>query len=111
MSSENDDISEKVEKDEEKILNKIENEKEGICSFSILNKYYLLPFICPFFCMSSNVCIDLVRKTGSNNSLILVLIIICFSYIFPCLLIFISSIREGTINDAFIYKKKEFFFC
>ena len=47
MSSENDDNSEKAEKDGEKILNKIENEKEGIRSFSVINKYYLLPFICP----------------------------------------------------------------
>ena len=39
MSSENDDNSEKAEKDGEKILNKIENEKEGICSFSTMNKY------------------------------------------------------------------------
>ena len=106
MSSENDDNSEKTEKDGEKILNKIENEKEGICSFSVINKYYLLPFICPVFCMSTNVCIDLIEKTGSHNSLILELIIKCFSYILPGLLTFISSIREGVINNVYIYKKE-----
>ena len=96
------------ENDEEINGENLEKEKEGVISFSKINKYFFLPFLCPIFCMSGNICIDLTTKKGSNNSLFLIYIILCFSNILPGLLTFISSIRErtkNTMNDALIYKK------
>ena len=98
----NDDI-------EENINNNIKK-KEGIISFSKLNKYYLLPFICPIFCMLGTVIRKKIEPNENDNKKIVIFItsvIVSLSDILGGLLSFIPSLREKTKNsrnDALVYK-------
>ena len=98
-----------IEEDEAKIINNKNTKKEGIISFSTINKYYLLPFLCPIFNISSNICINLTIKEEKKNALLFILIVLSFCYILPGFLTFIPSLSKrtkNTINYALIYKKK-----
>ena len=97
---------------EEQIINnnKKEKEKERLFYFSKINKYYLLPFLCPVFCMLCNINVDIIIKTKEENIMILLRIIQCLSYLLAGLLTFIPSLREknkNSKNDAIMYKQKK----
>jgi len=40
------------------------NKKTPIIIFAKLNKYYLIPFLCPIFCMLTNYFYSLLKKTN-----------------------------------------------
>ena len=56
----------KLESDEEE-LSEIANNKKQIIIFSKLNKYFLIPFICPIFYVISNIFMDLIVKAKVIN--------------------------------------------
>ena len=56
----------KLESDEEE-LSEIANNKKQIIIFSKLNKYFLIPFICPVFYVISNIFKDVILKAKVIN--------------------------------------------
>ena len=48
-------------------LTEIEDNKKSIITFSKLNKYFLIPFLCPIFCALTNLFMDLVYKEKVIN--------------------------------------------
>ena len=96
------------EEDEE-----IKNKKEHLLSFAKINKYYLLPFLAPIFCMLGNYFIHLLNKNNKNkdNKLEFTFsIFINLTYISGGLLYFISFIRtktEESKDKAIVYKERK----
>ena len=80
-----------------------ENENNGeqknnkLFSFATINKYFIIPFLCPIFCMIGNFFIVIVDEDeGVINKEFLLSILECLSFTGGGLLYFISSLREKT---------------
>ena len=94
----------------EENINYNKKERERLFSFSTINKYYLMPFLCPIFLILCNININIIIKIGENNIIFLSIIIESLSLVLAGLLTFIPSLREKTKyskNDALIYKKNK----
>ena len=76
------------------------NNKEtnkSLISFAKINKYFLIPFLCPIFCISGNFFINkIIEDKGLKNKEFLLAILECLSYTGGGFLYFISSLREKT---------------
>ena len=87
------------------------NKKQNLFSFAKINKYFILPFICPIFCMCANFFIYFIREEeGIRYKEFSIIMMIFFGYLFGGLLYFISAIRtrtEETKNNAIIYRERE----
>ena len=86
-----------------------ENKKNNnLFSFGKINKYFILPFICPIFCMLGNLCISFIMEdNGLKNKEFFIFMITKFIDIIGGLLFFIVSIRtrtEETRPNAIVYK-------
>ena len=77
--------------------NKDKKSKKSWFSFAKINKYYIIPFFCPIFCMSANFFIVIIDEDkGLKNKQVLLSILECFTFTGGGLLYFISSLREKT---------------
>ena len=94
-----------MEEDEEQTT---ESKKECLFSFAIINKYFIIPFLCPIICMlakSLNYLLlggDIDKK---KQHYFLICILECFSYLPGGLLYFVTFIRtktDETRNNAII---------
>ena len=66
-------------------------------SFATINKYFIIPFLCPIFCMIGNFFIVIVDEDkGVKNKEFLLSVLECLSFTGGGLLYFISSLREKT---------------
>ena len=84
-----------MEENQNKNINK--NNNNCIFSFAKLNKYYIIPFLCPIFCMSCNFFILKINDDkGVINKEFLLSILECLCFTGGGLLYFISSLREKT---------------
>ena len=73
--------------------------KKKCFSFAKINKYYIIPFFCPIFCMGANFFIVLIDEDkGLKNKQLLLSILECFTFTGGGLLYFISYLREKTEN-------------
>ena len=52
----------------EEVLSERENNKKSIITFSRLNKYFLIPFLYPVFCVLRNIFKDLVVESKVINN-------------------------------------------
>ena len=89
--------------EKEEILNEQENKKTSLITFAKLNKFFLIPFIAPIFCMSTNYCIALLIETNTIKKLeFLGVIYIEITYMLVGLLHFIPYFRKniGKGNDS-----------
>ena len=102
IENDNDDIEE-VTKDNI-------NKSKRLFSFSKLNKYFFLPFICPFFSLLFFIIKDLTIKPKNIDLGFLYSVIVCLIYILGGILSFIPSLKtrnQNMVNDAFIYKVRK----
>ena len=66
-------------------------------SFAKINKYFIIPFLCPIFCMIANFCIEIINEDkGVINKEVLLSILECLTFTGGGFLYFISSLREKT---------------
>ena len=94
--------------DEEQTTNNKKNKKEKLFSFGKINKYFIIPFLCPVCCMLANYFIYLILQEWKNSEFPLA-VMICFTYILGGLFHFVSSIRtktEETRENARVYKER-----
>ena len=86
------------------------NKKECLFSFSKMNKYFIIPFLCPVIDMIMHTINDLNNELSGNtiNNSLLIYLLDCFSLFAGGLLYFVVFIRtktEETRNKAIIYKE------
>lgn len=80
--------------------NNNKEQKNYLFSFAKINKYYIIPFLCPVFCMAANFFIVIIDEDkGVRNKEFLLSILECLSLTGGGLLYFISSLREKTENS------------
>ena len=73
------------------------SEKECLFSFAKINKYFIIPFLCPVFCIICNYFIEKINEDkGLINKQCFIAIMECSTYLGGGFLYFISSIREKT---------------
>lgn len=75
------------------------NKKSNKCLFSYakINKYFIIPFLCPVFCMLGNFFIVIVDEDeGVINKEILLSLLECLSFTGGGMLYFISSLNKVT---------------
>ena len=79
-------------------------EKKCLFSFAKINKYFIIPFLCPIFCTICNYFIDKISNDeGLKNKECCLAIIECGTLLGSGLLYFISSLRD---KDQEIRKKE-----
>lgn len=72
-------------------------EKECLFSFAKINKYFIIPFLCPVFCIICNYFIEKINEDkGLINKQCFIAIMECSTFLGGGFLYFISSIREKT---------------
>jgi len=72
-------------------------EKEYLFSFAKINKYFIIPFLCPVFCIICNYFIEKINSDkGFTNKQCFLSTIECSTLLGGGLLYFISSLREKT---------------
>ena len=77
--------------------NNNKQKNNSLFSFATINKYFIIPFLCPLFCMIGNFFIVIVDEDeGVKNKEFLLSILECLSFTGGGLLYFISSLREKT---------------
>ena len=95
----------------EEVLSERENNKKSIITFSRLNKYFLIPFLYPVFCVLRNIFKDLVVESKViNNSKLFYSISIDLSYIFAGLFYFkpyfkTNFNKKNNSGSIYIYNK------
>ena len=83
---------------------KKKEKKEYLFSFAKINKYFIIPFLCPIFCTICNYFIDKISNDeGLKNKECCLAIIECGTLLGSGLLYFISSLRD---KDQETRKKK-----
>ena len=91
--------------------NETKAKKECLFGFAKLNKYFIIPFICPIISMACNYLInDIIDAIGFENREFLLISYVEITYIGGGVVYFISWIRtktEETRDKANIYKEKE----
>ena len=100
------------EEEEEVEEQTTENEKKCLFSFAKINKYFIIPFLCPIIGFLANIFIELMQKnTEFKVDLYFpVTMFACLTYFGGGLLYFVSYIRtktEETRNNAIAYKERE----
>ena len=71
-------------------LTKTKNNKTSLITFAKLNKYFLIPFLCPVFCMLTNFFLNLIMENKETKKFdFFMIIFIEFSYISAGLIHFI----------------------
>ena len=102
---------ETYENENENENEKINKKKEGLFSFTRLNKYFIIPFVCPIICMVSNYFLSLMMDQADfDNKKYFLITFVETSYVGGGLIYFISWIRnktEETRDNAIIYKERE----
>ena len=100
-----------MENTEEENENENKNNKECLIGFAKLNKYFIIPFICPIISMACNYLInEIIDDIGFENREFLLISYVEITYIGGGVVYFISWIREKTEetrDKAYIYKEKE----
>ena len=91
--------------------NETKAKKECLFGFAKLNKYFIIPFICPIISMACNYLInDIIDAIGFENREFLLISYVEITYIGGGVVYFISWIRtktEETRDKANFYKEKE----
>ncbi len=83
--------------DEDEKLNELKINKKPLIDFAKLNKYFLIPFICPIFCMLTNYFNDKLEETKSIKEEIFInLLYHELSSLLGGLIYFISYFRQKT---------------
>ena len=98
-----------IDEEEFEELYEIEDNKKSVITFSKLNKYFLIPFLIPVFCVLSNVFMDLIAESKAKNILdFFEFIVIDLSYIFAGLLYFIPyfKVNFNKKNDSLSINKR-----
>ena len=73
------------------------DEKECLFSFAKINKYFIIPFLCPVFCIICNYFIEKINEDkGLTNKQCFIAIMECSTFLGGGFLYFISSLREKT---------------
>jgi len=73
------------------------DEKECLFSFAKINKYFIIPFLCPVFCIICNYFIEKINEDkGLINKQCFIAIMECSTFLGGGFLYFISSLREKT---------------
>ena len=89
--------------DESEELDEVKINKKPLIDFAKLNKYFLIPFICPIFCMLTNYFYEKLEETKSiKEEIVINLLYNDLSSILGGLIYFISYFRQKTD------KRKEF---
>ena len=101
-----------MEEEEEVEEQTTENEKKCLFSFAKINKYFIIPFLCPIIGFLANIFIQLMQdNAGLKVDLYFpVTMFACLTYFGGGLLYFVSYIRtktEETRNNAITYKERE----
>ena len=100
-----------MESSEEENENEIKTKKDCLFSFAKLNKYFIIPFVCPIISMACNYLInEIIDVIGFENREFLLISYVEITYIGGGVVYFISWIRrktEETRDKANIYKDKE----
>lgn len=82
-------------------------EKEYLFSFAKINKYFIIPFLCPVFCIICNYFIERINSDkGLKNKQCLLSTLECSTLLGGGFLYFISSLREKTEKTR--YKAKQY---
>ena len=93
------------------------NKNKSLISFGKINKYFIVPFLCPIFCFLANYFIELYLESKANNEkeienkikekIYLLSSTVSLSYFGGGLLYFISYIRTKTTDTkkSINYKK------
>ena len=77
-------------------LTKTKNNKTSLITFAKLNKYFLIPFLCPVFCMLTNFFLNLIMENKETKKIdFFMIIFIEFSYISAGLIHFISYFKNN----------------
>ena len=109
-TDENENENENYEK-EEQLKKKKEKQKESLITFAKLNKYFIIPFLCPIICMICNYFInEIIGEIGFENRKFLLSTFVEITYIGGGLVYFITWIREKTDetrNNAQPYNERE----
>ena len=88
---------------------KTKNKKDCLFSFSKINKYFIIPFLCPVFSMIIEIIYSSsIISDNTKNRDLLFNMIDCLSTLVGGLLYFVASMRtktEETRNNAIIYKE------
>ena len=88
-----------------------ETKKDCLFSFAKINKYFIIPFLCPVFCMIGNFFINLILQENElRNKEFPIIMVVGLTYFGGGLLYFISSIRnktEETRENAIVYKERQ----
>ena len=100
-----------MENSEEENENETKNKKECLFEFAKLNKYFIIPFVCPIISMVCNYLInEIIDDIGFENREFLLISYVEITYIGGGVVYFISWIRtktEETRDKANFYKQKE----
>ena len=94
----NSDSTKDINKTDE--LAEIKNNKTSLITFAKLNKYFLIPFLCPFFCMLANFfLINLIEAKKTKRLDFFIIIYIDLTYVSAGLIYFILDFKNN-INKA-----------
>ena len=90
--------------------NENKKQKEGLFSFTKLNKYFIIPFICPIICMISNYFLSLMMDQADfDDKQFFFTTFVNLSFAGGGLIYFISWIRnktDETRDNAIVYKER-----
>ena len=85
--------------------------KEGLFSFTRLNKYFIIPFICPIICMISNYFLSLMMDQADfDHKQFFLTTFVNMSFVGGGLMYFVSWIRnktDETRDNAIVYKERQ----
>ena len=85
--------------------------KEGLFSFTKLNKYFIIPFICPIICMISNYFLSLMMDQADfDGKQFFLITFVNLSFAGGGLMYFVSWIRnktDETRDNAIVYKERQ----
>ena len=90
-------------------LVKNENQNKNFITFAKINKYFLIPFLCPVFCMISNYFLLLLGDTKVIiNSKFFIPVYVEFTYAAAGLLYYISYFKDkiNEVKEDIIYREE-----
>ena len=86
-------------------LNEQKNDKKTLITFAKLNKFFLIPFICPISCMLTNYFFDYLQKYNVMKTIFIKFIFIDLSYIIGGFLYFVSYFKQKKARTNEINKQ------
>lgn len=90
-------------------LTKDEKPHQPLITFAKLNKYFLIPFLCPVFCMMANYCIGKCDKQKiMNKAEFIVPVYVILSYVAAGTPYFISKFNQKVEGgkEVIIYRER-----